>query len=207
MSKNLSKFLMFFSIVLILFISLNQTNAEEKPIDKEVIAIVNNENIYLKDYKRLLNAQGKKTINDQGLSKNIIDLLINKLIVLQEAKERDISISNEELNKAFNVTEQKYGSKEEFVKFLSANSATIEDARNEIKNQLLYEKTKDDITKGTSLNKEIAFKAFLEKKKIASSILIYNSKLEEETTNKSLDFSNELTDLIRKIEQRKVTKE
>ena len=118
-------------------------------------------NLSLQDIKNklsenlLLDKYFEATIKDK-----LTDKMVNELLVLQEAKLRNISIPNEETVKRVNLLKEKQGGEAGFKKFLAENNATIDDVNNEIKNQLLLELTKEAILKETK-----DFKAYINKKK------------------------------------------
>lgn len=231
----MKKSVYFYLIVLLSFISVPNSFGELYKND-EIIGIVNGENLYLSEFNRLLNAQKRMLSKDalenketeKKIKEKLIDLMINELLAVQEAKKRNIQISEEEIINKLNLLLQKQGDEGYFIQFLAENNATIEDTKNEIKNQLFYERVKKEIPD---------FKSFLSEKKSQASIVIYNNKIsptniaqpiaEEKTElrtkeyptltktkldeitkleEKTLDIlSKEIEELRRKIEQRRVT--
>ena len=101
----------------------------------QIIGTVNGENIYLNDFNRLYNAEKKK--QEKITKEKLLDLIIDERLILQEAKKRNIQISDNAVSARLDQIKQKLG-EEGFKKFLLENNATPADAKNEIKNQLLY---------------------------------------------------------------------
>ena len=124
----------------------------------DIIAKINGEDIPQKTFDRLLNTQKKK----------LIEQLINETLILQHAKAKNLTIPEEEITKKLNLIKEKQGGEEAFNKFLEENNATMEDARNEIKNQMLIQLVKNQIND---------FNAFLSARKLKSDIVIYTSKI------------------------------
>lgn len=154
------------SIILSTIITFNSSYAVNS--NDEIIGTVNGENLYLSQFNRLLNA-GKKDPNKSLTKEKILELMINELLVLQEAKARNIDIPQEEIIKQLNLVKEKQGGEEAFRVFLTEYSATLEDAQNEIKNKLLYEKVKNEIMG--------EFKQFLTERKLTANIVVYNDKI------------------------------
>lgn len=212
-----------FFILLFLFLTILNfhLNSSAQTAQNEIIAKINGENIFQSDFNRLLNAQKKK----------LIENLVNETLLLQEAKIKNISVSEEDITKRLNQIKEKQGGEQAFNKFLMENNATIDDAKNEIKNQILIQLVKNQIN---------ALNDFLAIKKINSDIIIYTNKIlsttaclqpipsdpikmeesiskalaEEiqkdestflDTQNKTDNASKVLQELRRKIEQRRIT--
>ncbi|MEW6573064.1 MAG: SurA N-terminal domain-containing protein [Bacillota bacterium] len=70
----------------------------------------------------------------------VIEYLIQKTIVRQEAEKRKIVADKKEIDKRFNDIKSKYPSEEEFQSFLKQERLTAEDIREQIIVQLLAEK-------------------------------------------------------------------
>lgn len=174
------KLILIFSILLSIYLP-SYSN-----IISETIGYVNGESISLKEYNRLLKAKGEKYSKEK-----ILDLIIDRLLVLQEAKKRNTQVSEEETTKRLNQIKEKQSGEEGFTKFLTNNDATIDDVKNEIRNQLIYELTKTEILKETS------FKSFLLKKKLDSDIIIYNDKINEQETGTIIEDSEVLEPKLR----------
>ena len=177
MKKNIY----FYFVILLIFIFTPYSYAELHK-NYEIIGTVNGENLYLGEFNRLLNAQKRKHNKDilenkekeKKLKEKLIDQMINELLALQEAKKRNIQISEEEIISKLNLLLQKQGDESNFIQFLAENNATIEDTKNEIKNQILYERVKNEIPD---------FNSFIEQKKSEAGIVIYNSKIFPEENN------------------------
>ncbi|OGI10231.1 MAG: hypothetical protein A3I68_07980 [Candidatus Melainabacteria bacterium RIFCSPLOWO2_02_FULL_35_15] len=133
-------------------------NSSTQAAQNEIIAKINNEDIFQSDFNRLLNAQKKK----------LIEKLVNETLLLQEAKAKNISISEEDITKRLNQIKEKQGGEQAFNKFLTENNATVEDAKNEIKNQILIRLVKNQINDLSN---------FLTMKKLSSDIIIYTNKI------------------------------
>lgn len=164
----------FFQTVLFVVLFFNftlwaQGNLETK---NEIIGTVNGENLYLNEFNRLFNAQNKK-YEKESAREIILDQMIDKMLVMQEAKSRSLNVSEAEINRRLDLIKERQGGEEAFTNFLAQNDATIEDAKNEIKNQILF-----DFLKNSIESKEgKSFKSFISAKKINSDIVIFTSKI------------------------------
>ncbi len=102
------------------------------------------------------------------IKEKLIEKIVNETLILQEAQIRNLNVPEEEITKKLDLIKEKQGGEEEFNQFLSRNNATLEDARNEIKNQILVQLIKNQIN---DLN------TFLDTKKLNSDIVIYTNKI------------------------------
>ena len=105
---------------------------------------------------------------EKQTKEKLIEKIINETLLLQAARARNITVSEEEITTKLNLIKEKQGGEEAFKRFLSENNATIEDARIEIKNQILIQLVKDKIK---NLN------TYLTTRKTKSDIVIYTNKL------------------------------
>lgn len=235
------KNLYFIFFILLFFVTFN-FNSQALDKESEIIGIVNGENIYLSDFNRLLNAQKTKLTNlsDKEIKDKLVNFIIDRILILQEAKARNIEVPEENITKRLVLLKEKKGGEEAFKKFLEENKATIEDAKDEIKTQILYKLVEKELAKSND-----EFKSFLSKKKENSNIVVYRDKIfqniqspqlraessEKENlvpgaptdlstlnvfkvgnlTLENVETSNnpqeELKELIKKIEERKITLE
>ncbi|GEM_PF-6223380 len=173
----------FFQTVLFVILFFNftlwaQGNLETK---KEIIGIVNGENLYLNEFNRLFNAQNKK-YEKESAREIILDQMIDRMLVMQEAKSKSLNVSEAEINRRLDLIKERQGGEEAFANFLAQNDATIEDAKNEIKNQILFDFIKNLIeSKGGE-----SFKSFISAKKINSDIVIFTSKINPQAESANL---------------------
>ena len=146
-------------------------------LKNEIIGTVNGENIYLKEFDRLYDTGKKKGAIDKANQRDIkeksLNSIINKYLILQEAKTRKIQIPDTTLTQKLNETKQKLGGEANFKNFLDENNATGEDAKNEIKSQLLYYELKKQIPNLSS---------FLTQKRAKSKITIYKERIFPQVT-------------------------
>ena len=112
---------------------------------------------------------------EKQTKEKLIEKFVDEELLLQEAEIRNITISEGEVIKRLAQIKQKQGGEETFNSFLSENNATIEDAINELKNQILVKSVKDQIN---DLNN------FLTSKKLNSEIVVYRNRIfpKEENT-------------------------
>ncbi len=109
-----------------------------------------------------------KKLFEKETKEKLIEKFINETLILQEAKARNVNVSEEEITQKLSLLKEKQGGEEAFNKFLSKNNATLEDAKNEIKNQILVQLVKNQTSDLTN---------FLAMKKLKSDIIIYTSKI------------------------------
>ena len=164
----------FFQTILFVILFFNftlwaQGNLETK---NEIIGTVNGENLYLNEFNRLFNAQNKKH-EKESAREIILDQMIDRMLVMQEAKSKNLTVSETEINRRLDLIKERQGGEEAFANFLAQNDATIEDAKNEIKNQILFDFIKNLIESKDGKS----FKSFISEKKMNSDIIIFTSKI------------------------------
>lgn len=159
--------------MLLFFLTFN-FNSQALDKESEIIGIVNSENIYLNDFNRLLNVQKTKLTNlsDKEIKDKLVNFIIDRILISQEAKARNIEVPEENIAKRLALLKEKKGGEEAFKKFLEENKATIEDAKDEIKTQMLYKLVEKELAKSND-----EFKSFLSKKKENSNIVVYRDKI------------------------------
>ena len=154
---------------LLLTVSSFNLNSLAQSAQNEIIAKINGEDISRKNFDRLLNSQKKK----------LVEQFINETLILQAAQAKNINITEGEITKKLNLIKEKQGGEEAFNRFLSENNATLEDARNEIKNQILIQSIRNQVDD---------IDDFIAIRKSKSDIIIYKDKIfpkisDEETNN------------------------
>ncbi len=105
---------------------------------------------------------------EKQTKEKLIEKVIDEELLLQEAKARNIIVTEEEIIKKLGQIKQKQGGEEAFNRFLSENNATIEDAIKELKAQTLRQLVKNQIN---DLN------SFLTFKKSHSDIVVYRNRI------------------------------
>jgi foldase protein PrsA len=125
-------------LVYFLYPKYSKKLTEEKPV-----AIVAGEKISNKEYQTEL-AKSKDLITSLNSKLNpekyVLDYLINKKIVEIEAKRRNITVSQDEIEKELQKLIKGYSSQEEFEKRIKASGFTIDDLKEKVKTDLLKEK-------------------------------------------------------------------
>ncbi len=114
---------------------------------RKYIATVNGERIYLDEYQQRVRAQNKqfsfKAFPDslkkqEILEKEVLESMITEKIVLQRAREINLSVSDTELEKKINDIQKDYGT--HFFNFLKAQNVRYEDWREELRKEMLFDK-------------------------------------------------------------------
>lgn len=180
----------YFYLILFLFslIILTICSAIVSIANDEIVGTVNGKNIYLSEFNRLYNSQKYKldsTIKDseKELKEKLVNQLVDKILILQEAEERNIQLPEEEITKRLEVIKDKKGGEEKFIAFLQENNATIEDAKNEIKNQILHNLVINSFTNESTSNQ--TFKSYFTEKRKNADIVIFTSKIFESSEGPS----------------------
>ncbi|MCK7506746.1 MAG: SurA N-terminal domain-containing protein [Desulfobacterales bacterium] len=117
------------------------------PHRKQVVATVNGEKIYLDEYQKRLNAQKgllsakalTESLNKQELlDEEILESMITEKIVLQRARELNLSVSDTELERKLLDIRKDYG--DNFFNLLTQQNVRYEDWREELRKEMLWDK-------------------------------------------------------------------
>lgn len=138
--------------------SSTTTSQTEPP--PNVVAEVNGQAIPLSEFQRQLTdartyllseglvdpdtEEGKATL--QTLRSQVLDQLIDQVLIEQAARDRGLTVTDEELESSITKLKEDLGSDEAFAESLAANSLTEEEFRKLQRQQLLSRKVMDAIT-------------------------------------------------------------
>ena len=116
-------------------------------LQRKAVATVNGEKIYLEEYQQRLNAQKgllsprafPDSLNKREiLGEEILDSMITEKIILQRAREINLSISDTELEKKLMDIRKDYGAN--FFDLLRAQNVRYEDWREELRKEMLFDR-------------------------------------------------------------------
>ncbi len=141
---------------LMLTICAGTVMAEEKATKPEpqkvpeTVATVNGEKIPGADYERQYTAMKQnfyigrgKTITpeeDASLKKGVIDNLIAAMLLSQEAKKKNIKVSDEDVDKQIEMFTQRIGGKEVLEEKMKESAITMDDLKEKVRDQLMTQK-------------------------------------------------------------------
>jgi parvulin-like peptidyl-prolyl isomerase len=127
------------------------------------IAKVNGETILKSDYELLFNSKlnelhgiyGKKIPPDvkEKVKKDTIDELINRKLLLEEAKDRGIIVNESEVQKMLEDVKSSFRENEAFSAALSRIGITIEDFKDYIRDEIMIDKLRSDLGKDVKISK------------------------------------------------------
>jgi len=115
--------------------------------NRKYVATVNGERIYLEDYQKRLNAQKgirspkafTNSVNKQRmLEEEILESMVIEKIILQRAREINLSVSSTELEKKLIDIRKDYGDK--FFDLLIQQNVQYDDWREELRKEMLFDK-------------------------------------------------------------------
>lgn len=134
---------------------------------KEVVAKINGEYILksdfedqLKDRKKMYEANGYNFTGEEGeklldeVKKEVLEGMVNKEILLHQAKSQDIEISSEEIDNELKQWEAKFGGKEALDKYLKEQEITLDDFKQGLKEEIIISKLFEKATKDVSVKEE-----------------------------------------------------
>ncbi|SDY61051.1 SurA N-terminal domain-containing protein [Evansella caseinilytica] len=130
-----------------------ENNTSIKDINVENVAVVNGENIstasYLVQLDRIVQFYASQGLNLeeeenqqllQDVEKNLLDSLITRELVLQEADRVNISPTEEEVDVELENFKSQFPEEEDYTEALDMNNYTEEQLREELKEELIYRK-------------------------------------------------------------------
>lgn len=121
--------------------SVNGTEITRQELDKRV-------NLTIEGYKQQgldLTSKENEALRDQ-VEKGVMDELITKTLLMQEAEKQKLTVSKEEVDKNLSEIKASFGSEEEFKKALQEAKWTEEDVREDITFRFTYKNVFDKVT-------------------------------------------------------------
>jgi len=114
-------------------------------LNSDTVAIVNGAPIKLRDFEDRLSSikmtsPPDKSINLASLKNTLVRRMIIETLIIQEAEENNIKVTNDELDRYINNIKKNY-TPEEFNQLLLSQFKTYEDWVAEVRNSMLVEKT------------------------------------------------------------------
>ena len=134
-------------LILLGALCLNASCSRENSFNRKYVATVNGEKIYLDEYQDRLNAQkgllSPKTFPDSSnklalLEEEILESMITEKIILQRAKEMNLSVSTTELERKLIDIRKDYG--ENFFDLLVSQNVQYDNWREELRKEMLFDK-------------------------------------------------------------------
>ncbi|GEM_PF-4696395 len=108
----------------------------------------------------------------------LITQMVDEILVLQEAKSRNLIVPNEEVTKKLDLLISKQGGILPFLDFLKQNNATVQDAENEIRKKMVYDLVKQEVLADNKTNDTDPFKSFITDIQTKANIIVYINKVE-----------------------------
>lgn len=159
-NKKIQLLILLALVVITVLIYVNYRRNTSK-LDSETIGIVNGTQIKLKDFEERLSNLKMNSVSDRGanvpsLKDTVLRRMIIEILLSQDARNNNIKISDDELNRYINNIKKSY-TPEEFNQLLLNQFKTYEDWVLEVKNGLLIERTlsKETVEKINVSEKEV----------------------------------------------------
>ncbi|TDL32550.1 hypothetical protein E2R51_07645 [Jeotgalibacillus sp. S-D1] len=129
----------------------SQKKLEEQQVDeKEVVAVVNDQEILGEDYNAALGqVQGQMQQAGQDptskeaaeqVKTQTLDTLVNQTLILQKAEEAELTASEEEIDEEYNAFQEQFGGEEAMNEMLEAEGMKPEALREQIAESIKFEK-------------------------------------------------------------------
>ena len=138
--------------------------AEQQVDDSEVVAIVNGQELTGTDYNAALTSvqgqmqqAGQDPTSEEVLEQikaQALDTVVNQTLILQQAKEEDVTASENEVDERYATLEEQYGGEEALSQALTAQGMDIETLKLDIKDSILFEKYQDKVVPADEVKEE-----------------------------------------------------
>jgi peptidyl-prolyl cis-trans isomerase C len=115
---------------------------------KSVLAVVNGDEITQADFdrematvQRQLLRMGKRQseLNLSAIKKEVLESLINKQLLYQESRKKDITISDAELNEQMQKVKERFPDENTFKEILKKEGLSLDDLRSQLKRDLMLQ--------------------------------------------------------------------
>ncbi|MDP3013773.1 MAG: peptidyl-prolyl cis-trans isomerase [Candidatus Subteraquimicrobiales bacterium] len=123
---------------------------------RKIAAVVNGESIYLSQLERRLERYGKewKGENEKTRRKSILEDIINKKLILQEARRQGITVSQAEVDACLENVKKTFPSHKAFEQALDKMGVTEEEFGEEAEENLMVNKMIDRVSKNIKVTGE-----------------------------------------------------
>lgn len=177
--KNKKSLILFTSLILALILVTGCNKAKKE----DFIAVVNGEGIEVEDFEIEYNIHrkayemqlGKEAMSDIGpnglsiednLKHDLVDKLVIEKLIAQKSKEKDLKVSNEEVQEQIDMFIDSVGGKETFDDNIKKSGVTEQYLRDNIRKELLFYKYKEDFVETSDVTEEKAEEYFEENKNL-----------------------------------------
>lgn len=191
---------------------------------KKVAATVNGKEIYLSEVEKELEslkakhaelfkgAKGKEY--EKTFKENILDSMIEKELVVQEAKKQGIKVSEKEVESRYNQMKKMFPSTKSFEEALKKAGLTPSKFKVRLREQILMDKIWTKVTKGIEVTEEEMAKyyeknkdRFKEPEKVKTRHIILGSEKEAKDILKKLKDGGDFAKLAKKYSMDTATKD
>lgn len=196
LNKKVIRTIGVFTLLVFILVGCNQ-----KP--KDAVAKVNGEEISVEEFNKYFEeekaayeaqygenimsekAEGSKTFEDV-IKENIVNFLVEKKLILDDANAKDITVTDEEINEILKVYEEQYGGKEKMKEILSDNDVTMEELKEELRQMIIFQKHAENFLKNLDLTDEESKNFFEENKDNFITVKASHILLETEEEGKKI---------------------
>lgn len=143
---------------------LQATLAEQQVEDSKVVAVVNGQELTGIDYNAaLISIQSQmQQVGQDPTSEEVIeqikaqalDTVVNQTLILQQAKEEELTASEAEVDEKYATLEEQYGGEEALSQALTAQGMDIEVLKADIADSILFEKYQDKVVPADEVTEE-----------------------------------------------------
>jgi foldase protein PrsA len=151
---------------------------DDGDVPSNAVAVIGDQTVTKADFDRLLNQarssykESKRKFPEPGteeyvqLRDQIVSYLVQRAQFAEEAEERDIDVSDEQVDKRLNQLVQQFfdGNKKRYEKQLKDNGVTEEQVRSDIEAQIIQEELFKEVTKDVKVSDAEARKYYRENK-------------------------------------------
>lgn len=139
-----------------------QAKLSEQQVDKsKIVAVVNDEELAGVEYNAALKSiQGQMQQSGQDptskeaaaqVKAQALDMIVNQALILQKAKEIDLTASEQEIEERYTTFKKQFGGEKELKKAIKTQSTNIKTVKKQIGESILFEKYIDKVAPGTEI--------------------------------------------------------
>lgn len=134
-----------------------QAKLDAQRVDKDlIVAIVNEQELKGEEYNAALSSiQGQMqqmgadpTSEDsvEQVKKQTLDMIVNQTLILQKAKEKNIEVTQAEIDEEYTMYVAQFGDEEVMKEAFESQNIQLDDIKDRIKDAILFKKYQDDVT-------------------------------------------------------------